>query len=151
MAKFISQNYICSKWTHSYHTYHQTKVRGRIPHHNSLFLETSKVCRVHVKLLQRTCHLLASKASPVPTQHIVYPSRHGLMAVTDNGAAFDFILQPSEKKEKTNYTCAQLSGLFPWLPFTLKMYCSPLQTKIKTLCSLTMSDDYSKKQRSQFF
>lgn len=58
------------------------------------------MCHVPVKLFQRARHLLPSKASPVPTQHIVHPSGHGLMAVTDNGAAFDFILQPRGKKKK---------------------------------------------------
>lgn len=131
--KFISQNYNVYKWTHLYHTYHKTKLNGRIPCHNSLFLETSKGCHIHISLLWRTSHLLASKASPVPAQHIVDPPRHGLMAVTDDCAAFDFILQPNEKKWKTSYTWARLSGLFPWLPFTLKMHCGPLPAKIKTL------------------
>lgn len=66
---------------------------------------------IHINLLQRTSHLLARKASPVPAQHIVDPSSHGLMAITDDFAAFGFILQPSGNMKEQLHLCSALSSL----------------------------------------
>lgn len=97
--------------THSYHTHHYAKLNGCIPCHNSLFLETSKVCHIHINLLRVICHLLANKASPVPAQDIMDPPCHGLMAVTDGSAAFDFILQPRKKIKDRLHLCTALNSV----------------------------------------